>query len=513
MDPEVPARIVPVEAEPGQAPAQHVLRAALGASGAGVTTVQSLRSILDGTAIGIVVVDSAGKIQLANAVALAWFQYDEVELIGAPLEILMPGRLRAGHAALRQRYQADPVARPMGTTNPLLGRRKDGSELTLEVALHPVTTDAGPLIVAALEDVNQRIGALMGRSDRDARFQAAFDAAPRAVAIVSPDHRFLEVNHRLCALVDRHRSRLIGMTVDEIIHPEDREAVASICTPQAQSCRLDVRCLRPDGSVIRAELTWWLMADESCGFLGLDEAPACGGQAASVPAGPGGAGSEITHVSLGASLSHELRAPLRAIHGFAEILMDELRGQLSPQASVILTTIRQSAHRMGRMLEALVDLDKISRTNIERRDVDLSLLASAAVHDLRRIESDRHVEVIIAPDLVAAGDSTLLRILYDNLIGNAWKFTRGVPAARIEIGARPRGDETVFFVSDNGAGFPVELATKMFNPFRRLHTEDEFPGAGVGLATVQRIIQEHRGEVWSEGEVGEGATIFFTLPR
>jgi len=167
---------------------------------------------------------------------------------------------------------------------------------------------------------------------------------------------------------------------------------------------------------------------------------------------------------------------------------------------------------MGELIDDLLELSRVSRTELERGPADLSHIARSLAAELGRREPDRKVRFAIANDLIVHADSGLLRVLLANLLGNAWKFTSKTGDPVIELGAQKFDDETAIFVRDNGAGFNMAYAEKLFSPFQRLHSEAEFPGTGIGLATVYRIVDRHGGRVWAEGVVGRGATIFFTLP-
>jgi signal transduction histidine kinase len=214
------------------------------------------------------------------------------------------------------------------------------------------------------------------------------------------------------------------------------------------------------------------------------------------------------------SASHDLRAPLRSIDGFSRILLEEYTGQLDFQGRLYLSRIRESVERMGDLIDALLALSRVSRAEMRREEVDLSALARAAAQDLRRSEPDRPVEFHLTEGLKANGDPALLRALLQNLLGNAWKFTGKQARGVIEFGVQPPShDGSVFFVRDNGVGFDMQHAAKLFSPFHRLHCPTDFPGAGIGLATVQRIIQRHGGRVWAEAAPGQGATFYFTLGR
>jgi two-component system, sensor histidine kinase and response regulator len=213
------------------------------------------------------------------------------------------------------------------------------------------------------------------------------------------------------------------------------------------------------------------------------------------------------------SVSHDLRAPLRAMDGFSKALLDEYGAKLEPQAMDYLQRIRAAAQRMGQLIDDLLTLSRASRQEMCRETVNLSLVAQTVAADLREREPGRHVEFICEAGLMVVGDDHLLRVALENLLGNAWKFTGKEPVARVEFGAEHRAEGQIeFFVRDNGAGFDMAYVNKLFGPFQRLHAASQFPGSGIGLATVQRIIHRHGGQVRAEGVVGKGATFFFTLP-
>jgi two-component system sensor histidine kinase/response regulator len=213
------------------------------------------------------------------------------------------------------------------------------------------------------------------------------------------------------------------------------------------------------------------------------------------------------------SVSHDLRAPLRSMHAFARMLADEYGAALDERGRGYIQRVLGSTERMENLVEDMLRLSHVNAMELRRIAVDLSQLAGTIVDDLASREAQRHVETQITAGLRCEADPRLLRIALENLIGNAWKFTRKVARARIEVGAVLHEGVQQYFVRDNGAGFNSEYAKDMFAPFRRLHTANEFPGTGVGLSIVQRVIRRHGGSVWADGAVGRGATFYFTIPE
>jgi signal transduction histidine kinase len=211
------------------------------------------------------------------------------------------------------------------------------------------------------------------------------------------------------------------------------------------------------------------------------------------------------------SVSHDLRAPLRSISGFSRILAEECAAQLDENGKELLQRVQSACHRMEELIEALLNFSRVARSEMNRQEVDLSALATAVIVDLQKAQPEREVDCRIAKGLSATGSASLLRSVFENLLGNAWKFTSKRPSAAIEVGMNINGNERVFFVRDNGVGFDMQYAERLFGAFQRLHSTSDFPGTGVGLATVQRIIRRHGGRIWAESAVDAGATFRFTL--
>jgi signal transduction histidine kinase len=211
------------------------------------------------------------------------------------------------------------------------------------------------------------------------------------------------------------------------------------------------------------------------------------------------------------SVSHDLRAPLRGIDGFVQILIEDHADQLGPEGAAHLQRVHAASQHMRQLVEGMLTLSRLTRGEMRRECVDLSALAQKIAHELQQTQPERQVEFAITPGLVAHGDARLLRVVLDNLLGNAHKFTGKQAHARIEFGHTETNGKPAYFVRDNGAGFDMAFAHKLFAAFQRLHETAEFEGTGIGLATVQRIVHRHGGHVWAEGQEGKGATFYFTL--
>jgi light-regulated signal transduction histidine kinase (bacteriophytochrome) len=211
------------------------------------------------------------------------------------------------------------------------------------------------------------------------------------------------------------------------------------------------------------------------------------------------------------SVAHDLRAPLRSIDGFSHALLEEYADKLDDEGKQHLRYVREAAQDMADLIDGLLSLSRVARSELRREPVDLADIARALFAQLKRAEPGRNVQTMVAQGLVAEGDPRLLKVVLENLLGNAWKFTRKRTDAKIEVGATHSEGQQIYFVRDNGAGFDMAYGAKLFGVFQRLHGAAEFEGSGIGLATVQRIVHRHGGRVWAEGKVDHGATFCFTL--
>lgn len=211
------------------------------------------------------------------------------------------------------------------------------------------------------------------------------------------------------------------------------------------------------------------------------------------------------------SVSHDLRAPLRSIDGFSQVLLEDYSDKLDDEGKDYLQRVRSASQHMAELIDDLLKLSRVTRCEMGSTNVDLSVLAKTITAEFREKEPERDVQFTIAPGLVVRGDANLLRIALENLLGNAWKFSSGREHARIEMGYARNNGHSAYYVRDNGAGFNMDYTDKLFGVFQRLHSDKEFEGTGIGLATVQRIISRHGGTIWAEGAVGRGATFYFRL--
>jgi PAS domain S-box-containing protein len=378
---------------------------------------EEFRRALDAAPDAIVLVERTGRMILVNAETRRLFGYPERELVGQPIELLVPARLRDGHAGHRDRYFGDPHRRPMGSGLELAGRRKDGTEFPVEVSLSPLELGNESFAMAAIRDISER-----RRLERIRREMRERRRAARAI---------------------RRLNAQLELRVAER-------------TAQLEAANLELE-----------------------GFT--------------------------------YSVSHDLRAPLRQVDGFARLLDEAAGSELTPQAKHYLQRIVDGTQHMGRLIDDLLNLAQVGRQALRPRLTDLNEIIEYIIGDLQPDAATREIAWELHPLPAARCDPGLMRIVFTNLIANAVKYTRPRRPARIEVGSTAIGDRTVLYVRDNGVGFDMQYADKLFGVFQRLHAAQEFEGTGVGLATVRRIVHKHGGEIWAESAPDAGATFYLTI--
>ncbi len=358
------------------------------------------RNLLEAAPDAMVIVNQKGVIQLVNGQAERVFGYSRAELIGQPVELLIPERFRGKHIGHRTEFSKASLTRPMGAGMELYARRKEGSEFPVEISLSPMETEEGTLVTSEIRD-----------------------------------------------LTERHRA-----------HEQIRKLNLALNDRVAELSRIN---------------------------------------------------KELESFSY--SVSHDLRAPLRHIDGFTRILKEEFSSAIPAEAQQHFSRIIDATNHMGHLIDDLINLARIGRKDLERQPVDLNSLVRDTIAALPHDTNGRKVEWQIDPLPEAHCDPGLVKLVYSNLLSNALKFTRNRPTSTIHVGTVVKDGTVAFFVRDNGVGFNVKYADKLFGVFQRLHRQDEFEGTGIGLATVQRIVHRHGGKVWADSVPGSGTTFFFTL--
>jgi PAS domain S-box-containing protein len=464
-----------------------------------------------------------------NDAAVAHYGYSRAEFLQMRITDIRPEedieRLLADVRSLRPSLQSSGEWRH---------RLRDGRVIDVEIASHTLEFRGGLAALVVVHDVTDRKQAELALKRSEGRKAAILESALDCIVTIDEDGRVVDFNPAAERTFGYRYAEVVGRPLVELIIPPDlrqahRDGLARYRATGEHAVlgrRIEMRAMRADGSEFPVELaitpfrergeamfTGYLRdiserkrAEEEIRQLNVELEARVAERTIRLEA----ANRELDAFSY--SVSHDLRAPLRSVDGFSKALLDDYADNLDPKARNYLQRVRAAAQRMGELIDDLLDLSRLGRAELSRNSVSLSEIAQIVAMELRKRDPDRQVEVDIQDGLVVDGDRRLLRIALENLLGNAWKFTAKVAQARIQFGGEHTGGGTVYFVRDNGAGFDMTYVAKLFQPFQRLHGNADFPGTGIGLATVHRIVDRHGGRAWAEGTVGTGATVYFTLP-
>jgi PAS domain S-box-containing protein len=446
------------------------------------------RALLESAPDAMVITDEVGAIAIVNTRTEALFGFTREELVGRPLEQIVASSER--------------------------GRRKDGGEVAIELTASPIEYDGKRWVSRSIRDVTAR------KRDEEQR------AALAAIVEASDD---AIIGKSLAGIITSWNSgaeRLFGYPADEMVgqslaklvpeggEAEERAVLAAVA--RGEVVRFEAMRCHKSGRELAVAVTTSPVRDPSGRVVGAskvarDITEKRQSEQALARAKESAEASARELEAFSYSVAHDLRAPLRGMNGFARMLLDDYGDKLNEEACDWLGEIANNARKMGALIDALLSLSRVTRSELRRESIDLSHLVRAAAMQVAS-GSERVAEWQIQDGLHAEVDPNLARSLVENLIGNAWKFTSKVPVAKIAFGETECNGARAFFVRDNGAGFDMAYANKLFAPFQRLHNTREFEGTGIGLATVQRIVRRHGGRITAEAAVDAGATFCFSLP-
>lgn len=493
-----------------------------------------LRGIIDSAMDAIITIDEDQCVVLFNPAAEVMFQCPVDEAVGALIERFIPARYRDGHSEhVRTFGEAQVTNRRMGALGRVYGLRADGSEFPVEASISRVAVLGHRYYTVIMRDITER-----ERAEAELRRNEASLANAQKLAKLGSWELDLQTNRlywskQIFEIFGIEESAF-GASYEaflERVHPADRPAFERAQQAAlAGDARLDVehRILLPDGAIKVVHELGNLVHDAEGNpvqllgtVLDITERKAAQDRINQLNASleqrviERTAQLEAANQELQAfsySVSHDLRAPLRGIDGWSLALLEDCGAQLDDRGREYLDRVRSETQRMGRLIDDLLGLSRVTQTDMRTGSVDLSAIALELVAELKERDPARQVDCLVAPGIMVQGDAGLLRAALTNLLENAWKFTGRRELARIEFGRIEQNSEPVCFVRDNGVGFDPAYARKLFAPFQRMHKASEFPGTGIGLATVSRIVARHGGRIWAEAAVDRGATFYFTLP-
>ena len=487
----------------------------------------TIRTLLESLAEGVVIIDSHGTILLVNTQAERMFGYPKNELIGMPHAVLLPERLRQVHGDHVSHYFEDPRIRPMGELLDLVGRRKDGNEFPVEISLSFLNTINGCFGLSFISDISHRKEAEARLRESEERFRILLEGVKDyAIFMLDPRGNVLSWNAGAERIKGYRPEEIIGRHFSCFYPEEERmegkpEKELAILQKEGRFESEGWR-MRKDGSRFWADVAITALFDGNgslCGFSNVvrditlrkraeEEIEALNSDLAARAAEMEAANVELEAFNY--MVAHDLRAPLNTISGFCQVVQNLCGDKLDEECKGYVQEIYDDTMRMDRLISTLLNFSRTLRVEMHHDTVDLGGVARGVAASLERTEPERPVTFRIAKGVKVNGDGGLLHIVLDNLIGNAWKFSENRQGTIIEFGVTEVKGERVFFVRDNGPGFDMAEADKLFVPFKRL-IKSKVHGHGIGLATVERIIRRHGGRVWAEGEPGRGATFFFTL--
>ena len=476
---------------------------------------ETFRQLVEGVQdVAIFMLDGAGRVSTWNSGAERIKGYRAEEIVGQHFHRFYPPEAVAEGKPARLLAIA---ARDGQVEDEGWRVRKDGARFWAEVTITALRDSEGAVIgfAKATRDLTARKEAQVALHRSEQTFQLLVESIQDcAIFMLDPDGRVASWNAAAERIKGYRAQEIMGEHFSTFYPPDDvaqgkPQWALEIAEREGRHEDEGWR-VRKDGTRFWANTVISPMRDLQGGLIGYAKVTRDLTQRRRAEQALAQTSQELERFSY--SVSHDLRAPLRAINGYAQALWEDHVARLDDEGKRLLAVIRDSAKLGGELIDGLLSFSHLGRQALARAPVDVTALAESVVAELRQTQGSVAVEVVLSPLPPASGDAALLRHVLVNLIGNAFKFSVKRAHPKVEIGAEQHGSEVAYYVKDNGVGFDMQYAGKLFGVFQRLHRPDEFEGTGVGLALAQRIIQRHGGRIWAEGKVNEGATVRFTLP-
>jgi PAS domain S-box-containing protein len=469
---------------------------------------EKFKGLLEAAPDAMIIANEKGKIVLINQQTERLFGYTRDELIGKPVEILIPLDFRDRHIGHRTHYFSDPKVRSMGAGLELFAIRKNGTQFPVEISLSPLVTEEGTLVSASVRDITDR-------KKSEEKFRSLLDAAPDATVIVNEEGIIQMINHQTENLFGYTREELIGQPVDILVpqelrgkHVHHREGFVKEARVRTMGAGLELNAVKKNGTRFPVEISLspiqteeGLLVSASVRDITLRK---------NLENELKRTNAEVEAFTY--SVSHDLRAPLRGIIGFTAILEEDYTSKLDDEAKRITSVIKSNTLKMGHLIDDLLTFSRMGRQDIVKTTINTDTMIKEVIEELTPENRIGEIEWVVQSLPMIKGDINTMRQVWVNLISNAIKYSGKKENQRIEIGSFIHEGQVAFFIKDNGVGFDEKYKDKLFKVFQRLHSIDEFEGTGVGLALIEKIISKHGGKVWATGEVDKGAVFYFSLP-
>jgi len=481
---------------------------------AALRTAEGLRQLLESAPDAIVGVDTEGRIVLVNSQTERLFGYPREELLGLPIETLVPGRYRDGHDQRRDAYFEDPKTRPMGADLELFGLRRDGTEFPAEISLSSIESEDGVLATAAIRDITDRKRA-------ELRFQQLLESAPDAIIGVGRDGRMVLVNSQAVALFGYARDELIGEHVERLVperyrggHEAHRSGYFGDPRTRPMGADLELFGLRRDGTEFPAEISLSSIESEdgvlaTAAIRDITDRKEAERELARHAAELQRSNVELQQFAYVAS--HDLQEPLRMITVYTDRLTTQLASSMDDRSREWAGYVVEGAARMQSLIEGVLEFSRVRPDRTEFASTDCEVVLRRARANLHGAIEESSATIVSEPLPTVLADPVQMLQLFQNLISNAIKF-RGDRRPHVRITCVDEGGRWRFGISDNGIGIEGGDSERVFGLFARLHSKDDYPGAGIGLALCKKIVEAHGGRIWLSSTPGEGSTFSFTLP-
>jgi PAS domain S-box-containing protein len=465
------------------------------------------RAFIDSSPSGMLTVDHQGRIVMVNREVERLFGYAREELLGQPIELLVPNQFRSAHPDYRAGFFTHPQKRSMGAGRDLFGRRKDGTEMPVEIGLNPIVTDEGTLVLASVVDISARKRA-------EARFRAAVESAPSGMVMIDRAGKVVLVNREIERLFGYPREQLLGQSIEQLVPQRVRDRhpglrTAFFASPQARSMGAgrDLFGVRRGGVEIPVEIGLNPIETDEGTFVLASVVDISERKRSEEELRRSNAELErFAYVA-----SHDLQEPLRMVGNYVQLLGKRYKGRLDADADDFIGFALDGAVRMQRLIEDLLAYSRVGTRGAELVPTDANAVLQRALGNLTLAIDEAKAQVTADPLPVVAADGGQLEHVFQNLVGNAVKF-RGAEAPQVHVSATQRDGDFVFSVRDNGIGIEPQYFERIFVIFQRLHEREAYPGTGLGLAITKRIVERHGGRIWVESQPGQGTTFFFSLP-